>query len=46
MFTQIQDKDTRIELLDDELHNLRQDINDQDNELTKKQGTIEYLERQ
>jgi hypothetical protein len=46
MFTQIQDKDTRIELLNNELYNLCQDINNQDNELTKKQGTIEYLKRQ
>jgi hypothetical protein len=46
MFTQIQDKNTWIKLLNNKLYNLRQDINNQDNKLAKKQGTIEYLKRQ
>jgi hypothetical protein len=45
MFTQIQDKNTWIKLLNNKLYNLCQDINNQDNKLAKKQGTIKYLKQ-
>jgi hypothetical protein len=46
MFAQIEKLNTRVELLDSEVQNLRQDNNDLENELAKKQGAIEYLEGQ
>ena len=43
---QIAELNSRIESLDVDVIELRQDNNDQENELAKKQGVIEYLERQ
>jgi hypothetical protein len=39
----IKDFETRIEALDQDNYNLYGDIEDLERELTKKQGTIEYL---
>jgi predicted RNase H-like nuclease (RuvC/YqgF family) len=46
MLTMIQSQQARIETLDQDIHNLRGDNDDLERELTKKQGTIEYLEQQ
>jgi uncharacterized protein YdcH (DUF465 family) len=46
MQAQIAELNSRIESLDADVAELRQDNNDQENELAKKQGAIEYLERQ
>jgi hypothetical protein len=46
MQAQIAELNSRIESLDVDVAELRQDNNDQENELAKKQGAIEYLERQ
>src|SRR5208282_4692268 len=46
MLARIQATDTQVELLSQEVDNLRQENNDLENELSKKQGAIEYLEGQ
>jgi hypothetical protein len=46
MLTQLQSSNTQIELQNHEIDNLRQENNDLENELAKKQGAIEYLEGQ
>jgi hypothetical protein len=46
MLTMIQTLETRVEVLDQDNHNFRGDIEDLERELMKKQGTIEYLETQ
>ena len=46
MQAQIAELNSRIESLDVDVAELRQDNNDQENELAKKQGAIKYLERQ
>lgn len=46
MLTTIQSLQARIETLNNDNHNLQADNDDLERELTKKQGTIEYLEQQ
>jgi hypothetical protein len=46
MLVQIKSTDTQVKLLSQEVDNLRQENNDLENELSKKQGAIEYLEAQ
>jgi hypothetical protein len=43
MQTEITDLNSQISSLKDDLAELRQDNNDQENELAKKQGVIEHL---
>jgi hypothetical protein len=45
MQAQINDLNSRIKSLDIDVIELRQDNNDQENELAKKQGAIKYLKR-